>query len=284
VTALPERPSGTDAPSAATRVLTTWSGSARDLGRRWRRATPRAQARTIRHVEASFALLICVAVLALAILGDETIARRAQTISPGIKSIFGQVTKLGLSGWIFIVCALVAGGALALAGRMRPRVDAGLQLLAGRATFIFSTNAIAGLLAQLPKHLAGRARPKYLDAVGPFHFDMFALKGDFASFPSGHSVTAFASVVALAYFLPRWRWPLLALGCLVGLSRIIIGAHYPSDVLAGAAIGWTVTLFLARACAARHIVFRQVPSGGIRPRGMGLVWPSVTAVLRPAQA
>ncbi len=61
------------------------------------------------------------------------------------------------------------------------------------------------------------------------------------SFPSGHTATAFVlvGVVVLGLRLsPAWRWGLLSLATGVGLSRIAVGAHWPLDVLTGAALGW----------------------------------------------
>lgn len=57
------------------------------------------------------------------------------------------------------------------------------------------------------------------------------------SFPSGHTLHAVVfSTVALAYY-PMLAWLLLPFTLLVALSRLVLGLHYPSDVLAGAAIG-----------------------------------------------
>jgi undecaprenyl-diphosphatase len=57
------------------------------------------------------------------------------------------------------------------------------------------------------------------------------------SFPSGHTLHAVVfSAVALAYY-PMLSWLLLPFTLLVALSRVVLGLHYPSDVLAGAAIG-----------------------------------------------
>ncbi len=58
-----------------------------------------------------------------------------------------------------------------------------------------------------------------------------------SSFPSGHvnNYCAMATVYAVRY--PEFGWVLVAGGVLVGLSRIYLGEHYPSDVLAGAALG-----------------------------------------------
>lgn len=58
-----------------------------------------------------------------------------------------------------------------------------------------------------------------------------------SSFPSGHTAGSFAAATALAAFYPRDRPILLGLAAAVGISRIYLGHHFPSDVLAGAAIG-----------------------------------------------
>ncbi len=263
-------------------ILQAWRTSAQDLVARWKR--PRtwnkhaAPTRPGRHLDASIVLLICVSVLVVAVYTDESIALAMRQTPDFIRTLFSQITKLGTSGWIFLLSALVAGGALAFTGQFRKRIDVGLKVLAARATFIFVLNAGSGLFSQFLKHVFGRARPKLLDIVGPFHFDAFSVNAASTSFPSGHAITAFATCVALACFVPAWRKAFFGIAVLVGLSRIIIGAHFPSDVLAGAAIGWGSYVVLARQCARRRIVFAAKGETSFRLRGTGLMEPAVLAV------
>jgi undecaprenyl-diphosphatase len=58
-----------------------------------------------------------------------------------------------------------------------------------------------------------------------------------SSFPSGHAGTAFAIATILSHQYPRLKIPLYLGATLVCLSRIYLGRHYPSDILAGAALG-----------------------------------------------
>jgi undecaprenyl-diphosphatase len=71
------------------------------------------------------------------------------------------------------------------------------------------------------------------------------------SFPSTHTTTAFACAYILSRFAPRYTWLWFLLAACVGFSRMYVGAHYPSDVLAGGILGvvigfmiWRVTKFL----------------------------------------
>jgi undecaprenyl-diphosphatase len=247
-----------------------------DFVARWQ-AGPARRDGALRHVEAGLTLIFFVALFGVAYLWDESGARWATGLPPGPVGVFQVITRLGLSGYIFALSALVAVAAILARGRgAGARADATLGLLAGRATFVFATALASGLFSQVIKHLFGRARPQLMSLVGPFHFDTFALSARYGSFPSGHTVTAFAVAAALGFFAPRWRWPLIALACLVAVSRVGVGAHYPSDVLAGAALGIGTTLLLRRMFGLRRIVFRPRGRGFATRRGA----PIAAAFLR----
>ena len=102
------------------------------------------------------------------------------------------------------------------------------------------------------KPLISRPRPW----VAMEGFQALIAESDPNSFPSGHTCAAFAFAVALSFELPR-KWQkaaVLLAAALMGYSRLYVGVHFPSDVLAGAAIGslcgLAAHLIAARVCAA----------------------------------
>jgi undecaprenyl-diphosphatase len=97
---------------------------------------------------------------------------------------------------------------------------------------------VCTLLYRLLKQGTLRPRPYEVHA----HIAAGAVPLDRFSFPSGHTLHAVAfSLVAAAYYPALWP-ALAAMTLAVAASRIVLGLHYPSDVLAGAALGATVAL------------------------------------------
>jgi undecaprenyl-diphosphatase len=129
---------------------------------------------------------------------------------------------------------------VALAGLARHRGDR-----AGAVQSLWAAGAVttAGLLAQVVKNVACRARPTAADP-GAFLSAFPCVPAGYAvaSFPSGHATTAFAAAVLLSLRYPRGAAVFFGLAVLVGLSRVVLGSHFPSDVVAGAALGSLVAL------------------------------------------
>lgn len=97
-----------------------------------------------------------------------------------------------------------------------------------------ATAAAAGIFVfRALKHASHRKRPCEIEP----HCWASILPPDKYSFPSGHSITAFGVAISIGLFYPQLLGLLLTAAVLIAASRIILGMHFLSDVLAGAAIG-----------------------------------------------
>jgi undecaprenyl-diphosphatase len=105
--------------------------------------------------------------------------------------------------------------------------------------------AVATVLASVLKEAFDRPRPP----VGDPEIHPLVAVPHSGSIPSGHAAGAFAAVVAVGLVHPRLRWPLLALAALIALSRVWLGVHYLTDVIAGAALGAAVAYAVWRVAA-----------------------------------
>lgn len=118
------------------------------------------------------------------------------------------------------------------------------------------------------KMLIGRPRPKFNDPeffCGPFGaypvkhglvasgWEVWrGISSDLASMPSSHTSAAMTLAVVLAWFYPRLRWLVIFLVITVGVARVILQAHYPADVAAGATLGYLAAIVpLARQWGSR---------------------------------
>lgn len=116
--------------------------------------------------------------------------------------------------------------------------------------------AVAMLANQFIAHVIwDRPRPY---ATHPASDHLLSAASADPSFPSDHATAAFAIAFAVLAFSRRGGLAFLAAATLIGVSRIGLGMHYPSDVLAGAAVGWLAAMLVthpARGLVTRLVVF-----------------------------
>ena len=183
-------------------------------------------------------------------------ARAFYSSHPAIAGIFEFITDFGTSSWLLIILSAIVVIISTLDwstfDRSRRRTFLTIYENAG---FLLFTIVFSGILTNLIKNAIGRARPKHIDEVGAVHFDFGAFNFIYASFPSGHSVTFACLCMGLALFWPRF-WPVWLVVALVGgISRVMVLAHYPSDVIVGLILGSSFALFSARFLALRNVLF-----------------------------
>ncbi len=136
--------------------------------------------------------------------------------------------------------------------------------IAAAAGFWFVAIAGSGILTNILKVIIGRARPKIYQQEGFFGFDPFSFGSAWNSLPSGHANTGMVLAFLFGLFLPRYQtaaW--IIFGWLV-FQRVVVNAHYLSDVLAGGAVAAFTTYWLAKAFARRGWVFQQSATGRLK--------------------
>jgi undecaprenyl-diphosphatase len=154
-------------------------------------------------------------------LSDHRLMRRVHRWrAPRWFRILMIVATRGGDGWLWYALGLIL------------LVYGGEQRFAAIAAAGFS--AVAGIfLFRALKRTSRRKRPCEIEP----HCWAFVLPPDKYSFPSGHSITAFAVAVTVGLFYPFLQPCLLVLALLIAASRIILGMHFLSDVIAGSALG-----------------------------------------------
>ena len=162
---------------------------------------------------------------------DDALLWRAHAMAgPALDRFFIFISAIGYQwGVVPVDIALTIG--LLIARRWR------------EATFAGVSFAGSALLNMATKQFFQRDRPTLWESIAPEHT---------FSFPSGHAMgsATLAMVVVLLCWHTRWRWLAVALAgsfaLLVGISRIYLGVHYPSDILGGwaAGIAWVSGVYL----------------------------------------
>lgn len=168
---------------------------------------------------------------------DEAVLLRvAEYATPRLDGYALQITALG--GWIVVLAIMVI-------------VAAVLLLLGERWYSVMLAASVLGgwMIGPLLKGLFARDRPDVVDWRVP-HAGM-------ASFPSGHSIMGMVLFATLAYIVhrlgQRWWVSVLAIAtaaavvAMIGATRVYLGVHYPSDVLAGYLVGFAWAMFCAAA-------------------------------------
>jgi undecaprenyl-diphosphatase len=175
-----------------------------------------------------------------------------------VVTLYERVAELLFLGALLATFALVRG-----AGRIAARrAVAAAGLSAGLGL------ALASLLAQL----VDRPRPF---VAHPDGVHLFAPHAADAGFPSDHATAAFAIATAILLRDRRWGLPVLVAAIVLAAGRVAIGVHYPTDVLAGAALGAACAAVLHAAVVRARLHALADACGGVLDRVVAAAAPAL---------
>jgi membrane-associated phospholipid phosphatase len=192
------------------------------------------------------------------------------------------LTDFGKSAYVLWALAVMLLVVAIISPRLRGNSRSVLLGLGTRLQFVFFAVLVPVLAGEIIKWIVGRGRPFVGGEANPFNFEHFAGTEAYASFPSGHAITSFALAFAVSALWPRARAAMIVYAVLIAVSRLVLLAHHPSDVVAGALIGVIGAMFVRYWFAARHLGFTIHRDGKIVP--LQRVWGHLKRVARGASA
>ena len=177
------------------------------------------------------------------------------------------ITEFGKAGYVLWTLA----GLLLACVLTTPLLPATARLYMNgwiiRLQFVLFAVLVPVMVGEVLKWLIGRGRPFVGGPADPFNFHPFDGTQAYASLPSSHSITAAALALAIAAIWPRLSLVAAAYGVLIMITRLVLLAHHPSDVVAGALVGLIGALVVRYWFASRKLGFVIRPGGEIAPRG-----------------
>ena len=220
-------------------------------------------------LSAATTVLVAISILA----ADRPLAFFFHARDHDLRSLFDFTGRLGLTyGYLTIFglafVALHWGGIL----RRLQHFSLPLRTMSGVPAFLFLSIAASGIVVDVLKVFFGRTRPKLLFQSDLYGFTWLSWRSDHWSFPSGHSATIVALVTALWFLWPQHLLFYILVATIVCMSRVVVGAHYLGDILAGSLIAVLTTLFTAQVFAKCGIDLTAARRGQGAQRAT-LPWP-----------
>jgi membrane-associated phospholipid phosphatase len=223
-----------------------------------------AARRSARHVLLLTAIVGVAIITLMYALDVREISLMPKRGTPGLWPIriltdFGKdVYVLGSIAGLLVIVAMAAPAAKG----MRRSLLLGFGT---RLQFLFFAVLVSILAGELTKYVVGRGRPFVGGQANAFNFSHFAGTEAYASFPSGHATTAVALAFAVSALWPRARIGMMVYALVIMATRLVLLAHHPSDVVAGALVGTIGAMAVRYWFAARRLGFAIDRDGTIVP-------------------
>ena len=220
------------------------------------------------------------AIAAAMVFLDGRAVNVARSLPLWLTATFDEITDFGKSGWFLMPAGFFLIVVAAAGVRELPRfARLILAALTVRLGFLFLAIGLPGLFVTILKRLIGRARPFVGGDDGTLVFVPFVWRSEYASIPSGHGTTAFAAAIAIGALWPSTRPIMWIYALLIAVSRVVITAHYPSDVIASAFFGILGAILVRDWFAVRRLGFVVNAAGQVHALP-GPSWRRIRMVAR----
>jgi len=197
------------------------------------------------HVWASLIMVLLLCLLSMLYIDRSVLLLVHNELPARWQQFFSSITGLGEGNiWLTISGTVAVIGYLLQRYGKSPTLRQRGKAFLAKGLFVFLSIAFSGLLINIAKIMIGRLRPAYFLADSTYGFQPFNFDFGTNTFPSGHSQTVWALTVSLSLLYPRFTISFLSFAALVAASRVLVTAHYLSDVLMGSYLGMILTLYL----------------------------------------
>ena len=200
------------------------------------------------HLKYTFVPILLVILFAFYYIDTpvESYMQHSLSRSGSVEMFFQSITNIGKAIYVISVCIVIVVLRLLISiDNISQKMAKLYSIITICAVFVLSSVIISGVIAQIIKMIIGRGRPKFFEQFGSHYFHHFSLPGyDFASMPSGHATTDGAMLIALLFIFPRFKYLWLIALIILAASRVFVFAHYPSDVIFGAALGGYTSAYI----------------------------------------
>jgi membrane-associated phospholipid phosphatase len=175
------------------------------------------------------------------------------------------LTEFGKDAYVLVVLLVAMVTVALVVPRSRANLRSRLLGVGTQIEYLFLAVLIPVLTGEVIKWVVGRGRPFVGGKADAFNFVPFNGTEAHFSLPSGHSITAFALAFAVSAIWPRTRLVMVVYALVILSTRLVLLAHHPSDVVAGAVIGVVGAMAVRYWFAVRRLGFAIGGDGEIVP-------------------
>ena len=198
---------------------------------------------------------------------DYSISKFFYNINSQTKSLFETLTHFGDSLYFFIPTFFIWAFIKIIKNKNKILIT-----ISDISLFIFFNILICGITVQILKHSLGRPRPNLFHSNNLTSIDIFNFDSSWHSFPSGHASTIFAFIFCLIFLFPKIKNILISIAIIIASTRVIVGAHYVSDIFGGTLVAYITTILLRDKFFRKTKLFQNVSGNLISNENVNYIY------------